>query len=178
MPDAGVEIKTATKHVEAAIRVISGRGFDSPRLHSTRCARSWQASAEVNNRTCAGPLRGRRSSESNALSKRSASKGYSMTASAPADTFFVYILRCADGSLYIGHTSNVDERVKVHNEGRGALWTSCRRPVALVFEESHCSELKAIARERQLKRWSHAKKLALINGDRATLKSLAKRQVY
>gem|GEM_PF-3969865 len=44
MPDAGVEIKTATKHVEAAIRVISGRGFDSPRLHSTRCARSWQAS--------------------------------------------------------------------------------------------------------------------------------------
>jgi len=44
MPDAGVEIKTPTKHVEAAIRVISGRGFDSPRLHSTRCARSWQAS--------------------------------------------------------------------------------------------------------------------------------------
>ena len=43
MPAAGVEIKTSTTHVEAAIRVISGRGFNSPRLHSTRCARSWRA---------------------------------------------------------------------------------------------------------------------------------------
>jgi predicted GIY-YIG superfamily endonuclease len=100
-----------------------------------------------------------------------------MSASASADSFFVYILRCADGSLYIGHTSNVEDRVASHNDGRGALWTACRRPVNLVYQEQHPSEVKAITRERQLKRWTHVKKTALVNGDRAKLKSLAKRRI-
>jgi predicted GIY-YIG superfamily endonuclease len=100
-----------------------------------------------------------------------------MSASAPADSFFVYILRCIDGSLYVGHTSNVEDRVKVHNDGRGALWTACRRPVTLVYQERHGSEGDAIARERQIKRWTHDKKLALVNGNIANLKSLAKRRV-
>jgi putative endonuclease len=99
-----------------------------------------------------------------------------MPASASADSLFVYILRCSDGSLYVGHTSDVNERVQVHNDGRGALWTACRRRVILVHQESHSSELKAIARERQIKRWTHAKKVALIDNDRATLKGLAKRR--
>ena len=97
--------------------------------------------------------------------------------SQPAGTCFIYILKCADGSFYVGHTCSVEDRIKLHNEGRGALWTSCRRPVTLVYMESLPSEKQAIARERQLKRWTHAKKLALINGDRATLKSLAKRRI-
>jgi putative endonuclease len=101
-----------------------------------------------------------------------------MSASALADSFFVYILRCADGSLYVGHTSNVQERVNLHNEGRGALWTACRRPVQLVYCETFESEQRAIARERQIKRWTHSKKLSLINGDLARLKSLAKRRVW
>jgi predicted GIY-YIG superfamily endonuclease len=117
------------------------------------------------------------SSESNALSKRSASKGFIMSASAPADSFFVYILRCADGSFYVGHTSNVEARVKLHNDGGGALWTSCRRPVVLVYTERHFIELEAIVRERQIKRWTHDKKLALANGNLAKLKGLAKRRV-
>jgi predicted GIY-YIG superfamily endonuclease len=100
-----------------------------------------------------------------------------MSASALADSSFVYILKCADDSLYVGHASNVDDRVKVHKEGRGALWTACRRPVDLVYQEQYPSDAKAIARERQIKRWSHAKKLALISGDRAALKSLAKRHI-
>jgi predicted GIY-YIG superfamily endonuclease len=100
-----------------------------------------------------------------------------MSASATADSFFVYILRCADGTLYIGHTSNVEDRVATHYDGRGALWTARRRPVNLVYQEQHPSEAKAITRERQLKRWTHAKKIALINGDRAHLKSLAKRRI-
>jgi hypothetical protein len=83
----------------------------------------------------AGTFHQKNSSESNALSKRSASKGFSMSASAPADSFFVYIIRCADGSFYVGHTSNVDDRIKVHNDGRGALWTACRRPVTLLYRE-------------------------------------------
>jgi predicted GIY-YIG superfamily endonuclease len=100
-----------------------------------------------------------------------------MSASASADSFFVYILRCADDSLYVGHTLNVEDRLNVHNDGRGALWTACRRPVVLAYQEQLPSELKAVARERQIKRWTHAKKLALINGDRTALKSLAKRRV-
>ena len=92
--------------------------------------------------------------------------------------FFVYILRCADRSLYVGHTTDVSVRVQTHNEGRGALWTACRRPVTVVFQEVQPSEEKAMARERQIKRWSHAKKLALINGDQAKLKSLAKRRIF
>jgi len=109
-----------------------------------------------------------------------------MSVSAPADPsfvspkaqFFVYILRCSDDTLYIGHTSDLESRLKVHNEGRGAIWTACRRPVSLAYHETHHTEEAAIARERQLKRWTHNKKLALIRGDRATLKSLAKRRVY
>jgi predicted GIY-YIG superfamily endonuclease len=98
-------------------------------------------------------------------------------ASAPADSFFVYILRCSDGSLYIGHTSDLHARLKAHNDGQGAPWTACRRPVELVYQEEQQSEIKAVARERQLKRWTHGKKLALIRGDRATLKSLARRRI-
>src|SRR5688500_10687640 len=99
-----------------------------------------------------------------------------MSASAPADSLFVYIVRCADGSLYVGHTSDIAERIQLHNDGRGALWTSCRRPVTLVFQERYGSEEQAIARERQIKRWTHNKKLALISGKLSALKSLAKRR--
>jgi len=74
-------------------------------------------------------------------------------------------------------TSDVTRRVRTHNEGQGALWTECRRPVELVYQERHPTEPNAISRERQIKRWTHAKKLALINGDRAKLKSLAKPRI-
>ena len=100
-----------------------------------------------------------------------------MSAAAPAGSCFIYIVRCNDDSLYVGHTANVPERVETHNDGRGALWTACRRPVNLVYHEQHASEAQAIDRERQIKRWTHAKKLALINGDRSKLKLLAKRQI-
>lgn len=118
------------------------------------------------------------SSESNALSKRTASKGFHMSVSAPADSlFFGYILQCSDGSLYVGNTTNVAARVTAHDDGRGALWTACRHPVSLVYHEQQSSEEQAIARERQIKRWTHAKKLALIHGELRKLKSLARRRV-
>jgi predicted GIY-YIG superfamily endonuclease len=93
-----------------------------------------------------------------------------------ASSFFVYIVRCNDGSFYVGHTSDVPERVNVHNKGLGALWTAFRRPVVLVYQEFCSSKEMAVARERQIKRWTHDKKLALINGDLQRLKSLAKRR--
>jgi predicted GIY-YIG superfamily endonuclease len=95
-----------------------------------------------------------------------------MSASASADSFFVYILRCADDSFYVGHTSDLESRVDLHNGGRGAIWTANRRPVRLVYSEQQPSEVKAIARERQIKRWTYGKKLALVNGDLAALKLL------
>jgi len=83
---------------------------------------------------------------------------------AKADSFFVYILRCSDGSLYVGHSEDVEERVAAHNNGRGAVWTTCRRPVRLVYRETCLTEAAAVNRERQIKRWTHAKKKALVEG--------------
>ena len=86
--------------------------------------------------------------------------------------FHTYILRCADDALYIGHTSDLDLRVKRHNDGRGPSFTRSRMPVRLVYSEAFGSEAEAVARERQLKRWTFRKKAALIAGDLALLKRL------
>jgi len=100
-----------------------------------------------------------------------------MPASAPADSFFIYILTRADGSFYVGYTTDLKERLKLHNEGRGALWTACRCPVQLAYYERCDSVARAISRERQIKRWTHHKKRALVQDDLKILKSLAKRRV-
>jgi len=86
----------------------------------------------------------------------------------------MYILRCSDGSYYVGHTEDVLARVQRHLDGAGAAWTAARRPVSLVFEEQHPSEAAAIARERQIKRWSRQKKDALISGTLTALKALSR----
>ena len=88
---------------------------------------------------------------------------------------FVYILRCSDNSLYVGHTNDLSTREKTHNDGTGADYTARRRPVCLVYSETFESTHDAVARERQLKHWSRAKKQALIGGDVDGLKSLSKR---
>lgn len=77
---------------------------------------------------------------------------------------FVYVVRCADGSLYTGYALDPQERVAVHNTGRGARYTSGRRPVCLVYSE-RCETIgDALRRERELKRWSKARKEALVAG--------------
>ncbi len=68
--------------------------------------------------------------------------------------YHVYILRCADESLYIGSAENLEARLKAHNDGQGAAYTFNHRPVRLVHSESYPAEREALARERQLKRWS------------------------
>jgi len=89
---------------------------------------------------------------------------------------FVYILSCSDGTLYVGSTSDVVERERVHNEGRGPKYTAGRLPVRVVYTEGHDSRSAAQQREAQLKHWSHAKKKALTEGDVERLHSLAKRR--
>ncbi|HUT00847.1 MAG TPA: GIY-YIG nuclease family protein [Phycisphaerae bacterium] len=95
----------------------------------------------------------------------------------PVEPWYVYILQCADGSYYVGHTDDLDERVSQHNAGRGATWTAWRRPVMLVYQESCASMAEAVKRERQVKRWSRAKKAALISGDLEQLHRLSRRRI-
>ncbi|MDR3708997.1 MAG: GIY-YIG nuclease family protein [Capsulimonadaceae bacterium] len=90
--------------------------------------------------------------------------------------YSVYILRCRDGTYYVGSTRDVAERLARHNEGRAATYTAIRRPVVLVYSEDHSDQLAAIRRERQLKGWSHAKRDALVRGDYEKLKELSRRR--
>jgi len=82
-----------------------------------------------------------------------------------APVYYVYIVRCADGSLYTGLARHPEERVAVHNAGRGAKYTFASRPVALVYQEAVDSLSDALKRESQIKNLSRAKKDALIAGD-------------
>jgi predicted GIY-YIG superfamily endonuclease len=86
---------------------------------------------------------------------------------------WIYILRCADGSLYVGHTDDLNGRERTHNEGRGGTYTSRRKPVRLIYSEEFATLREARNRERQLKRWSGAKKEALIARDTTQLKRLS-----
>jgi len=78
-------------------------------------------------------------------------------------THFVYILRCADKSLYVGSTNDLARRVGEHNGSkRGAHYTKIRRPVLLVHSEGFKTLLKARGRENEIKKMTRAKKLELI----------------
>jgi predicted GIY-YIG superfamily endonuclease len=77
---------------------------------------------------------------------------------------FVYIVRCADGTLYTGYARDPHERTAVHNTGKGAKYTASRRPVALVYSEPCESLGGALRREIQIKRWTRARKEALVGG--------------
>ena len=80
---------------------------------------------------------------------------------------FIYIVRCADGTLYTGYAIDPDAREKVHNTGKGARYTASRRPVALVHTEAFRTKSKALKREGELKRWTRAKKEELCSITRA-----------
>ncbi|MCC7493864.1 MAG: GIY-YIG nuclease family protein [Fimbriimonadaceae bacterium] len=87
-----------------------------------------------------------------------------------------YLLRCADGTLYVGLTDDLEGRVAEHQEGLGSDYTRRRLPVALAWSDRFATREDAAALERQLKGWSRAKKEALIRGDFAALPALARRR--
>jgi UV DNA damage endonuclease len=76
--------------------------------------------------------------------------------------WFVYILRCADGSLYTGITKDVKRRCRQHNTGTASRYTRSRRPCKLVWQEAHRSRSSALKREAAIKTWTRRDKLALI----------------
>lgn len=77
-------------------------------------------------------------------------------------SFYVYILRCADDTLYTGYTDNPERRLRVHNAGKGAKYTRSRLPVELVYRETLEDKSAALRREREIKKLTRAQKLALI----------------
>lgn len=74
----------------------------------------------------------------------------------------VYIVRCADDTLYTGWTTNLERRLQAHNSGQGAKYTRSRRPVQLVYSEPQPNRSAAQQREAAIKRLSRRQKLALI----------------
>lgn len=92
----------------------------------------------------------------------------------PKSTHYVYLLRCTNGTIYVGQTHDLDERMERHASGTGARHTAQVKPVELIYTEGPMPHEEAIARERQIKKWSRAKKLALANGDLERLRRLSR----
>jgi len=88
--------------------------------------------------------------------------------------FWTYMLQCADGHFYAGHSDNLEARVAAHQSGAFGGYTYSRRPVALVWSETFGTREEALAAERQIKGWSRAKKRALIDGDWDLISELAR----
>ncbi len=91
--------------------------------------------------------------------------------------YWTYILRCSDGSYYVGITNNMDQRLEQHQSGTDSgAYTFTRRPVELVYQNMSMTPDAAIELEKKLKGWSRAKKEALINGEFELLPKLSKKK--
>jgi putative endonuclease len=88
--------------------------------------------------------------------------------------WWTYILACRDGSFYVGSAGDLEARLEVHQSGNGPAYTSTRLPIRLMYCEQHSTLQAAVSRERQLKHWSRAKKVALIAGDGDRLHALSR----
>ncbi|NJC96175.1 MAG: hypothetical protein C3F07_11350 [Anaerolineales bacterium] len=89
---------------------------------------------------------------------------------------WMYILECSDGSYYVGSTKDLEYRLSEHQSGKGAIYTSRRLPVKLVYSEESERVVDAYAREKQVQNWSRAKREALIKGNPEDLPKLAKKK--
>jgi putative endonuclease len=82
--------------------------------------------------------------------------------------YYVYILQCADDTLYTGVTKDLEKRLAQHNSGRGARYTRGRLPVTLVYQEESSSIKSAMEREREIRRLPRSQKQKLIEKGQAT----------
>jgi putative endonuclease len=89
---------------------------------------------------------------------------------------YVYILKCRDGSYYVGSANDLERRLHEHQTGFYGGYTSTRRPVELVWSEVFEHAAEAVVVERQIKGWSRAKKEALIRGDWPLVRTLSRRR--
>jgi len=91
---------------------------------------------------------------------------------------WVYILRCADGSYYVGSTTHLEFRLWQHQHGEGAEFTKRRLPVELVFSHEADSAAEAFGLEKQIQGWRRAKREALIRGEFHLLPGLSRRGAH
>lgn len=90
-------------------------------------------------------------------------------------SFWVYILRCSDGSYYTGHSDDLEQRIAQHVAGAiPSCYTFARRPVDCVFAQEFPTREEALASEQQIKGWSRKKKEAMIHGDWVEVSRLAR----
>jgi predicted GIY-YIG superfamily endonuclease len=80
----------------------------------------------------------------------------------PGKAWFVYLLRCVDGTLYTGIAKDVSRRCQQHNAGTASRYTRCRLPVELVYQEAHASQGSALRREAAIKALPRHQKLSLM----------------
>lgn len=90
--------------------------------------------------------------------------------------FYVYILKCADGSYYIGHTDNIHKRLSQYEEGQGCSYTRNRLPFEVMAIMPCASRMAALVFEQKIKRWSRVKKEALIRRDWEKVSLLGKKE--
>ena len=88
---------------------------------------------------------------------------------------YTYILKCSNGSYYVGSTKDLNRRIEQHQSGEGANHTKKYLPVELIYYEEYTRIDHAFYREKQLQKWSRKKKEALIRGDKDLLSDLAKK---
>jgi len=88
-------------------------------------------------------------------------------------SFYVYMLRCSDESIYTGHTDNLESRLAAHHQRLYCGYAASRLPVRLIFQEQFQTRDEAFARERQIKGWSRRKKLAMAAGDWTRVRTLS-----
>ena len=93
-------------------------------------------------------------------------------------SYWLYILRLQSRGLYIGQTKDLNQRYKEHCSGQASRTTKLDSPIGIVYREKYQTLIEARKRETQIKKWSKAKKEALIAGDTAKLKGLAKSRQY
>jgi len=88
---------------------------------------------------------------------------------------YMYILQCADGSLYTGSTKDLNKRIEKHTTGEGANHTKKHGPCKLLYFEEFTRIDQAFYREKQIQKWSKRKKLALIEGNQELIRELSKK---
>lgn len=76
--------------------------------------------------------------------------------------YFLYLLECADDTIYTGITTDVDRRFTEHKSGEGAHYTRAHKPVKILYAEEHPDRSSALKREAEIKKWTRAKKLEFI----------------
>lgn len=77
--------------------------------------------------------------------------------------WFVYILKCSDGSFYTGITNNLEKRFSEHKKGLGGRYTRSHKPIKIIYSERFLTKSEALKQESKIKSWNRAKKVKVLN---------------